>query len=118
MRAKAPKLPFKTGPNEAGMAHDIANGLDDLGLGRYVDVFAENEIDLDALPCLGEDDLKEIGVVVVYPNGDGVLSVLGSHVENSGTRTMMMVTARSDRKKIMAPRSTVWMGIRAMPLTA
>jgi class 3 adenylate cyclase/predicted ATPase len=46
------------------MAGDIATWLDGLGLGRYADVFAENEIDLDALPHIIEEDLKEIGVAL------------------------------------------------------
>ncbi|MEE8213493.1 MAG: AAA family ATPase, partial [Alphaproteobacteria bacterium] len=33
-----------------------------LGLGKYVDVFVENEITLDELPTLTEDDLKELGL--------------------------------------------------------
>ena len=53
-----------------------------------------------------------------YPNGEAPPSTLGSQVESSGTRMMMSVTMKSDTKKIIAPRSTVWMGIWAMPLTA
>ncbi len=32
------------------MARDISERLEDLGLGKYADAFAENEIDFDALP--------------------------------------------------------------------
>ena len=32
------------------MARDISKWLEDIGLGRYADAFAENEIDFDALP--------------------------------------------------------------------
>ena len=35
-----------------------------LCLGRYVEVFADNEIDLHALPHITEEDLKEIGVAL------------------------------------------------------
>ncbi len=46
------------------MARDIDDWLEDLGLGRYADVFAENEIDFDALPYVTEEDLKEIGIAL------------------------------------------------------
>lgn len=43
---------------------DIASWLTRLGLDKYVRVFTENEIDLDALRHLSEDDLKELGLPV------------------------------------------------------
>ncbi len=46
------------------MASDIGEWLQDLGLERYEGVFVENEIDLDALPYITEQDLKEIGVAL------------------------------------------------------
>jgi class 3 adenylate cyclase len=46
------------------MGRDISEWLEALGLGKYVEVFAENEIDCEALPHLTEDDLKEIGVAL------------------------------------------------------
>ncbi len=42
------------------MARDISKWLEDMGLGKYAEVFAENEIDLAALPHVTEDDLKEV----------------------------------------------------------
>ena len=44
------------------MADDIAKLLDELGLGQYVQAFAENGIDLDILSSLSDDDLKELGL--------------------------------------------------------
>ncbi len=44
------------------MADDIAQWLEGLGLGRYAQAFAENDIDLRALPHLSDDDLKELGL--------------------------------------------------------
>jgi class 3 adenylate cyclase len=44
------------------MADDIAQWLEDLGLGQYVQAFAENRIDLDILPSLSDDDLRELGL--------------------------------------------------------
>jgi class 3 adenylate cyclase len=43
---------------------DIASWLTSLGLDKYVRLFTENEIDLDALRHLSEDDLKELGLPV------------------------------------------------------
>src|SRR6201993_3446319 len=44
---------------------DIAAWLAGLGLGRYEQAFRENEIDVDVLPSLTGDDLKDLGVVIV-----------------------------------------------------
>jgi class 3 adenylate cyclase len=44
------------------MADDIAQWLEELGLGRYAQAFAENDIDLRALPHLSDDDLNELGL--------------------------------------------------------
>jgi len=41
---------------------DIASWLTKLGLSRYADLFAENEVDFDALQYLSEEDLKGIGL--------------------------------------------------------
>ncbi len=46
------------------MARDIGEWLEGLGLGRYAEAFADNEIDLHALPHNTEEDLKEIGVAL------------------------------------------------------
>ncbi len=44
------------------MARDIGEWLGELGLGKYVEIFAENEIGFGALPHLREDDLRELGL--------------------------------------------------------
>ncbi len=36
--------------------------MDRLGLGQHVQVLAENDVDLDVLPHLSDDDLKELGL--------------------------------------------------------
>jgi len=46
------------------MAGDIGEWLEKLGLGRYAESFADNEIDLQALPHLTEQDLEGIGVAL------------------------------------------------------
>ena len=44
------------------MADDIAKWLEGFGLGPYAQAFAENGIDLDILPSLSDDDLRELGL--------------------------------------------------------
>ena len=44
------------------MISDVSRWLDKLGLEKYSDVFAQNDIDSRALPELTEQDLKELGV--------------------------------------------------------
>jgi class 3 adenylate cyclase len=44
------------------MAEGIAQWLGKLGLGRYAQAFADNGVELDHLPHLTDDDLKELGL--------------------------------------------------------
>ncbi len=46
------------------MVSDVKRWLEDLDLSKYVDLFAENDIDLSALPHITEEDLKELGVTL------------------------------------------------------
>ncbi len=44
------------------MSDDVTKWLEELGLGKYVATFVENDVDFRALPALSEQDLKELGV--------------------------------------------------------
>ena len=44
------------------MADDIRQWLEELGLGKYGDVFVESDIDVDVVPDLDKDDLQQLGV--------------------------------------------------------
>jgi hypothetical protein len=44
------------------MARDIGEWLEQQDLGKYVEVFAENEIDVIDLPSLNEADLEKLGL--------------------------------------------------------
>ncbi len=44
------------------MTEEIRRWLTAKGLGKYADVFAENEITIDVLPELAEADLRELGL--------------------------------------------------------
>ena len=48
---------------------NIATWLHDLGLSVYEQAFRENVIELELLPQLTADDLKEMGVIPVGPRG-------------------------------------------------
>lgn len=44
------------------MVSDIRQWLEELGLDKYGEVFVENEVNLQALPHITDNDLKELGV--------------------------------------------------------
>jgi SAM domain (Sterile alpha motif) len=44
----------------------VADWLEKLGLGQYTQRFAENDISFAVLPDLTDQDLKEIGVSLVF----------------------------------------------------
>jgi class 3 adenylate cyclase len=45
-----------------GAPSDVADWLEELGLGRYASAFAQNDIDFSVLPDLSDADLRELGV--------------------------------------------------------
>ena len=46
----------------ATVTADIREWLEGLGLGKYAQVFVDSEIDLEILPHLSDEDLKELGL--------------------------------------------------------
>jgi class 3 adenylate cyclase/predicted ATPase len=72
------------------MARDIRIWLEDLDLGRYAEVFAENEIDLATLPHVTEEDLKEIGLTL-------------------GARRKVLAAAKRLEPELK-PKSEAWVG--------
>ncbi len=46
------------------MGSDIARWLESLGLGRYAETFARNDIDLEVVAELSDDDLKDLGLTL------------------------------------------------------
>jgi class 3 adenylate cyclase/predicted ATPase len=61
------------------MAEDIAQWLDSLGLSQYAQAFADNGIDVEALPHLRDDDFERLGVLL------GHMRRLQSTIENLST---------------------------------
>ncbi|MCZ6861119.1 MAG: AAA family ATPase [Alphaproteobacteria bacterium] len=46
------------------MAEDISQWLDSIGLGQYARAFADNGIDIEALPYLRDEDFEQLGVLL------------------------------------------------------
>jgi class 3 adenylate cyclase/predicted ATPase len=46
------------------MDQEITQWLDELGLGKFANVFIENDIDLSALPHISEQDLEDLGLTI------------------------------------------------------
>jgi class 3 adenylate cyclase len=44
------------------MSEDVTRWLEELGLGKYASTFADNDVDIRALPELTEDDLRELNI--------------------------------------------------------
>ncbi|MEJ2015499.1 MAG: adenylate/guanylate cyclase domain-containing protein [Limibacillus sp.] len=49
-------------PNNNRGSSELAEFLEGLGLGQYAGSMADNDIDLEVLPFLSDDDLKELGL--------------------------------------------------------
>ncbi len=86
------------------MAHDIGRWLADLGLGKYADVFAENDVDAQALPHLTEDDLKELGVSLghrrILMAAVAELDAAASPVAEDQTEADRPATAEAERRQL------------------
>jgi len=44
------------------MSDELRHWLDQIGLAQHAEIFAANDIDLDVLPELSDEDLKELGL--------------------------------------------------------
>jgi len=80
---------------------EIASWLARLGLAKYIDVFQQNEIDLDALQQLTYDDLKELGL----PLGPRrkILAAIGT----AGDRQAMQAASLGRRREAERRQLTV-----------
>ncbi len=47
------------------MAREISGWPEELGLEKYVEIFATNEIDFEAVVLLDSDDLRDLGLPVM-----------------------------------------------------
>ena len=78
------------------MADDIGQWLNELGLGQYEAVLAENDIELETLPHLSDDDLKELGLSLGHRRKLQVAINLEAH-ERSPLRSQSSPEAGVDR---------------------
>ena len=86
------------------MARDVGIWLEDLGLGKYADTFAQNEIDFVALPYITEEDLKEIGIALgARRKLLAAAAELGSKIEPTSSREAAgsrPVVAEAERRQL------------------
>ena len=76
----------------------VADWLQKLGLGKYAQSFAENEIDVSVLPHLTDQDLKDIGV----PLGPR-RKILAAIAAEAGTTNATLESANSTEPKPQDP---------------
>jgi class 3 adenylate cyclase/tetratricopeptide (TPR) repeat protein len=75
------------------MTANLAVWLRDLGLDKYVDIFAENDLDLHTLPHLTEDDLRELGVSLGHRKI--LMAAIAQRMPSASARAAEPVTAES-----------------------
>ncbi|MEM7025295.1 MAG: adenylate/guanylate cyclase domain-containing protein, partial [Pseudomonadota bacterium] len=80
---------------------DIAAWLKGLGLERYQDAFAENEIDGEVLPTLTAEDLKDLGVTVIGHRRKllNAVSALADAASAPATRSDSATSTRTEAER-------------------
>ncbi len=80
------------------MASDIREWLEKLELGKYGDVFVENEITQDEITDLNDDDLKELGL----PMGPRkrLLRAIAQSVDNDDTGAPKQASTAAERRQL------------------
>jgi class 3 adenylate cyclase/tetratricopeptide (TPR) repeat protein len=84
------------------VARDVRKWLEDLGLGKYVEVFLANDVDLDVLRDLDEGDLERLGLSLGHRK-----KVLRAIAELDG-----MPTAEA------RPAQAIWKAGKSLPVVA
>ena len=77
------------------MSEALERWLAELGLERYVEVFRENDVDLQALPHLTETDLRELGVSLGHRRI--LLAAISGLQEVLSAKSPTAVTAQDER---------------------
>ena len=91
---------------------DIAAWLERLELGKYADVFADNDIDIDVLAELSDADLKDLGVSLgerkrLLKAGDKVVTTGGIHGTVVGITDQIVQVRIADQVKIELSKQAV-----------
>ena len=83
---------------------DIRQWLEQMGFGKYADAFEREEVDLDALPHLTSEILKDIGVPAGA--GSGADSSIRTRSSTGSTTATRRTTSVSGSRYRRAPRSS------------
>ena len=78
---------------------DITAWLTSLGLGRYAAAFRANDIDVDVLPELTAEDLKDLGVTSIGHRR----KLLASIARSSASSASRHPTRRPDERDLADP---------------
>ncbi len=87
-----------------GMGQTLNGWLDALGLGQYAEIFVENDIDLEILPHLTNEDLREIGVTLGHRKR--LLAGIGALAEApQSTPAEPSTPAKAEAVSVKAPKT-------------
>ena len=84
------------------MSGDVEQWLEGLGLGQFAEAFAENGVDLDLLPAITNDDLKDLGVARLADR-KRILSAIAQLDKD----TSSVPSTIPDQSKVVSPTMTV-----------
>jgi len=76
---------------------DVSQWLEQLGLSQYVGLFTENEVDVDVLPDLTEQDLKDLGIPLGHRKK--LLKAIAVFVASSAVDRRPVPAARADAER-------------------
>ena len=89
------------------MADDIAEWLDGLDLGQYAETFAENGVEIDLLPEITNDDLKDLGVLRLADRKRILKAIAGpgsghreTALEIARDKAAMTVSVEAERRQL------------------
>src|SRR5215813_15256833 len=80
----------------------IAAWLEEIGLGQYATVFAENAIDLDVLPDVTETDLEKLGVALGHRKGilRAIAALSGATPASAALATALSPQSEAERRQL------------------
>ncbi len=83
------------------MSEDVKSWLEKFALGKYAQVFADNEIDFLALPRLTEGDLKELGLPIgARRRFQALIEKLAEQVSPARQTDAPKTTADAERRQL------------------
>jgi class 3 adenylate cyclase/tetratricopeptide (TPR) repeat protein len=96
------------------MSAKVTEWLNRLGLGQYAVSFEENAIEIDILPDLTDDDLREMGITALGHRKTILKAINASHSDRTNDREQIDATP-SDPASIKAPTAEVTTGWSRTP---